>query len=211
MFNAVSSRISAFFLILIFALPAYTYAQEKSTIIVLGDSLSAAYGMSIEQGWVHLLSDRLIAEGNKTSVVNASITGDTSDGGLRRLPDLLTKHQPDVVIIELGGNDGLRGFDLQHTEQQLAQLITASKAAGATPLLVEILLPPNYGKRYTAAFQAIYHRLAETHQITLVPSFLPAVAENPALMQADGIHPAADAQPIIATHMLPFIKQVIAK
>ncbi|GAA5218037.1 arylesterase [Corallincola platygyrae] len=214
MFRAAFTRTITLLIVLVW-LPGYTHAQEKTTIMVVGDSLSAAYGMAMQQGWVHLMSEALTnpkdnQNVNKVDVVNASITGDTSDGGLRRLPALLSKHSPEIVIIELGGNDGLRGFDLAHTERQLSQMIELSQQAGATPLLVEIMLPPNYGRRYTQAFQSIYPRLADKYKITLVPSFLPAVAEDPQLMQADGIHPSAEAQPIISSHMLPYVQAALA-
>jgi acyl-CoA thioesterase-1 len=208
MFKSLSSPIIA--LIVSFLMVNYTYAQEKSTILVLGDSLSAAYGMPVEQGWVNLLAITLKQQGNKINLINASITGDTSDGGARRLPTLLQKHAPDIVIIELGGNDGLRGFDLSHTERQLAAMVEQVQKAGVEPLLVEIMLPPNYGKRYTQAFQNIYSRIAERYQITLIPSFLPAIASDPKLMQADGVHPAASAQPQISQHILPYINQALA-
>lgn len=161
---------------------------------MLGDSLSAGYGVPLEQGWVALLQDRLDAEGYEYRVVNASITGDTTSGGLRRLPRALAIHRPDIVIIELGGNDGLRGTPLQVTRENLRRMIELCRERGAQVVLAGIQLPPNYGARYTEAFARIYRELAEEYDAELIPFFMEGVALDPQMMQADGIHPNAAAQ-----------------
>ena len=161
------------------------------TVLVVGDSLSAGYGMESEQGWVHLLRKQL---GDKAKVVNASISGDTTSGGLARLPRTLAEHQPDIVIIELGGNDGLRGYPVAQIHANLLAMTQAVIAAGATPVLAGMQIPPNYGPRYTAAFRAIYADVAETTGAALVPFLLEGVVTRRELMQHDGIHPTAQAQ-----------------
>lgn len=165
------------------------------TLLVIGDSLSAAYGMPAEQGWVQLMQQRLDQQYPGWTVVNASITGDTTRGGLGRLPGALQRHQPDIVVIELGGNDGLRGFGLQRTEDNLRQMIQLARAEGAQVLLLGIKLPANYGKHYGEKFHAIFSRLSRSEQVPLLDFLLQGIALNPAMMQADGIHPAANAQP----------------
>ncbi|RMF96438.1 MAG: arylesterase [Gammaproteobacteria bacterium] len=169
-------------------------ADAERSILVLGDSLSAGYGVPLEQGWVALLQDRLDAEGYEYRVVNASITGDTTSGGLRRLPRALDTHRPDIVIIELGGNDGLRGTPLQVTRENLRRMIELCRERGAQVVLAGIQLPPNYGARYTEAFARIYRELAGEYGAELIPFFMEGVALDPQMMQADGIHPNAAAQ-----------------
>lgn len=167
-------------------------------ILVLGDSLSAGYGLDDRSdGWVSLLQQRLDAKGTGQQVINASITGDTTHGGLTRLPDALQQHSPGIVILELGGNDGLRGFSLARTRDNLRRMIELSRAAGARVLLLGVKLPANYGRRYGEKFHAIYTALAASEQVALVDFFLEGVAETTELMQPDGIHPAASAQPRI--------------
>ena len=170
-------------------------APSAPTVLVLGDSLSAAYNMPLESAWPRLLEQRLQSEGWDYQVVNASITGETTQGGLTRLPGLLQRHAPRWVIIELGGNDGLRGFSLDLTGSNLARMVELSQHAGATVLLTEILLPPNYGASYTRRCTALYSELAETHDALLVPFFMDGVALVDGMMQADGIHPSEQAQP----------------
>lgn len=176
--------------------PAGSHASPQS-IVVLGDSISAAYGMSLEQGWVALLQDRLDAEGADYTVVNASISGDTSAGGLRRLPALLSTHTPHIVIIELGGNDGLRGYPVSQLTQNLRQMIDLVESAGATAIILPMEIPPNLGKVYTDAFRQSFARAAENSEARVGAFPLESVALNPMLMQADGIHPTAEAQPLI--------------
>lgn len=174
--------------------------------LVVGDSISAAFGLDTAQGWVALLQKRLDQQGRSIQVVNASISGDTSAGGLARLPALLAKHRPALVMIELGGNDGLRGTPLTQLQQNLANMIAASKSSGAQVMLLGMRLPPNYGKRYTEGFAGVYEQLAATHQVPLLPFFLEGVGGVPGLMQADGIHPTADAQPRLLDNLWPLLE-----
>jgi len=178
-----------------------TASEARGTIVVLGDSLSAAYEMELEQSWPKLLERRLQKQGFGHAVVNASITGETTQGGAARLPRLLDKHRPDWVIIELGGNDGLRGFSLDVTRRNLAGMIEQSQAAGARVLLAGIMLPPNYGQTYTERFQAIYGELAERYGTLLVPFFMEGVALVEGMMQGDGIHPTVAAQPVLLDNL----------
>ena len=173
---------------------ALTKAQEghaPETVLVVGDSISASYGIQSEQGWVYLLRERL---GDAAEVVNASISGDTTGGGLARLPRTLAEHQPDVVIIELGGNDGLRGYPIANIRANLLAMTQAVIAAGAAPILAGMQIPPNYGPRYTGAFHAVYEDVAKATGAALVPFLLEGVATDRELMQRDGIHPTAQAQ-----------------
>ncbi|SYK54768.1 multifunctional acyl-CoA thioesterase I and protease I and lysophospholipase L1 [Klebsiella pneumoniae] len=173
-------------------------AMAADTLLILGDSLSAGYRMAANAAWPALLNEQWQA---KTPVVNASISGDTSQQGLARLPALLKQHQPRWVLVELGGNDGLRGFPPQQTEQTLRTIIKDIKAANAEPLLMQIHLPANYGRRYNEAFGAIYPALAKEFAIPLLPFFMEEVYLKPQWMQDDGIHPNRDAQPFIADWM----------
>lgn len=167
---------------------------KASTILVLGDSLSAAYGIPYSAGWAQQLQVKLKA---RFDLVNASISGETTDGGLRALPKLLEQHQPSFVIIELGANDGLRGFPLSVIEQNLMRMVTLSKDAGAEVLLIGNHIPPNYGPAYANAFFEIFARVARRTDSALVPFMLEGVATRPELMQDDGLHPKAEAQSII--------------
>lgn len=166
-------------------------------ILILGDSLSAAYGMEISQAWPSLLQDRLTDNGSVYRVFNSSITGDTTQGGLTRLPRLLNKHQPDIVLVELGGNDGLRGISIDVTRENLSSMIRLSQQSGASVILAEMRIPPNYGRTYSEKFNANYDMLAGQFDIVLLPFLLQDIALQEGLMQADGIHPTAIAQPII--------------
>lgn len=166
-----------------------------ATILVLGDSLSSAYGMEVDQGWVRLLDRRLNSgKDGRYRVVNLSMAGETTRGGRTRLPQALRQHAPDLVILELGGNDGLRGFPIPEIERNLEAMIVESKAADSDVLLLGMRLPPNYGPRYTRAFADIYKALASRHQVLLVPFFLEGVATDTAFMRPDRIHPRANAQ-----------------
>ncbi|HCC80696.1 MULTISPECIES: arylesterase [unclassified Methylophaga] len=169
---------------------------QRKNLLIVGDSLSAAYGIDSDAAWVELLKERLEQETPGTwNVANASISGETTDGGLRRLPDLLDKHDPAIVVIELGGNDGLRGFPPDVIRTNLAKMIQLSQQHGAEILLVGIEIPPNYGQRYTTAFANVFSSLAEEYNLSFVPFFLADVYDGEAMMQADGIHPTAKAQP----------------
>jgi acyl-CoA thioesterase-1 len=168
-----------------------------SGILVVGDSLSAGYGLEQQQVWVTLLRDRLASAGYSIPVVNASITGDTTRGGLARLPAALTREEPDLVVIALGGNDGLRGFAPDQTRRNLREMIHLSRKSGADVLLLGVKLPANYGKTFGEKFHRVYLDLAAELDVPLVPFFLEGVAETRDLMQPDGIHPSAAAQPRI--------------
>ena len=178
--------------------------QTSSTIMVLGDSISAAYGIAREQGWVKLLENHLQQQYNSKNyqVVNASISGETTAGALSRLPKLLAQYQPAIVIIELGGNDGLRGFPITQFRQNLEQLITLAQTAEAKVLLTGMRIPPNYGPRYTQMFYASYGEMAQNYNVPLVPFLLEEIAIHPELMQKDGIHPVAAAQAQILHNVL---------
>ena len=170
---------------------------ESPVILVLGDSLSAGYGIPVEKGWVSLLQRRLVERGFPYRVVNASISGDTTSGGLSRLPAALELHRPAIVVLELGANDGLRGQPPMAMSRNLSQMIERSQQAGARVLLAEMRIPPNYGPLYTQKFQATFGELAQHYAIPLIPFLLDGVAGNPALIQDDGLHPRAEAQPRI--------------
>lgn len=168
---------------------------------MLGDSLSAGYQMPIEKAWPSLLPKVMEEKGKPVSIINGSISGDTTGNGLSRLPQLLEQHQPNVVLIELGANDGLRGFPPNLIQNNLTQLIEMTRASNAIPLLMQIHVLPNYGKRYTKAFSAVYPTTAEQLNVTLIPFFLEDVIVKPEWMMPDGLHPTADAQPWIANFM----------
>ncbi|MCG8519472.1 MAG: arylesterase [Pseudomonadales bacterium] len=183
---------------------------NQGTLLIMGDSLSAAYGVPTEQAWVALLKSRLESEGlGDWQVVNASISGETTDGGARRLPDLLMQHQPDVVVIELGGNDGLRGFPPPVIKRNLESMIDNSLDAGADALLVGIQIPPNYGERYTRMFADIYPSLSEQHELPLVPFFLDGIYNQQGMMQGDGIHPTAEAQSRLLDNVWPHLAPLL--
>jgi acyl-CoA thioesterase-1 len=200
-------------LVLIFALLAFISVPAASapapTILVVGDSLSAAFGISQEESWVALLEQRLRSAGFRHKVVNASITGDTTTGGLKRLPRALSVHRPSVVIIELGGNDGLRGTPIKVMRDNLTRMIELSKQAGARVLLAGIQIPTNYGGPYTREFAAVYPALAKSHGVGLVPFFLEGIALRDELFQSDGIHPTAEAQPILVDNVWPVLKPLL--
>lgn len=166
--------------------------------MVFGDSLSAAYGIGAARGWVTLLAERLKRERPDYSVVNASISGETSAGGRSRIEAALARHRPAVVVVELGGNDGLRGLPVAQMQKNLGEIIERSQRAGARVLLVGMRMPPNYGPDYTAAFERAYRELARRHKTALVPFLLEDIAEKPEYFQPDRIHPTEAAQPLIA-------------
>ena len=176
--------------------PTAVWSKPASppVILVMGDSLSAAYGIETSQGWVALLAERLKTRAYDYRVVNASVSGDTSAQGLTRLPMELTQHRPAIVILELGANDGLRGLSVIAMQANLAKMISLSKQARAKVLLLGILLPPNYGPEYTQKFAAVYPRLAQDYHVPLVPFLLEGVAQHREWLQADGMHPLAPAE-----------------
>ena len=186
-----------------------TGAAPAPSILVVGDSLSANYGIELRDGWVTLLQQRLPRQGYPHTVVNASISGDTTSGGRARLPAALKRHRPQIVILELGGNDGLRGLSLRETRANLEAMVRAAQTAGARVLLVGIHLPPNYGPEFTRKFHAIYHELARAHDTALVPFLLEGVALTPGLMQPDGIHPRAAAQTRLLDNVWPHLEPLL--
>jgi acyl-CoA thioesterase-1 len=179
-----------------------TLAEDsRPAILVLGDSLSAGYGLDLGDTWAALLQARLNAEGYGYRVVNASISGDTTGNGLRRLPRALDIHQPEIVVIELGGNDGLRGISVEVMRANLETIIQQIQTQGAQVLLAGILIPPNYGDEYTTQFAAVYPMLAEQYGTALIPFFMEGVALDGNLMMADGIHPNKLAQPLLVDNV----------
>jgi acyl-CoA thioesterase-1 len=188
-------------------------AQARETgILVLGDSISAAYGMSLEQGWVALMAQQMAEDhGRPYRVVNASISGETTAGALRRLPGLLQQHAPDLVIIELGGNDGLRGYPIPKFRANLESMVALSREAGAEVILLPMEIPPNYGSRYTSAFRETYVAVADQKDVLLAPFILEGVATDPDLMQPDGIHPTPDAQPLMLENVLPTVLEALGR
>jgi acyl-CoA thioesterase-1 len=179
----------------IFSAPALS--ADAPVVLVVGDSLSAGYGMELSQSWPRLLQNRLKDNGHEYRVINSSITGDTTQGGLTRLPRLLGKYDPSLVVIELGGNDGLRGLSINVTRNNLSSMVEQSQDSGAKVILTGIQLPPNYGQMYTEQFYSMYGELEEQYGLLLIPFFMEDVAFDPELMQADGIHPNAKAQPML--------------
>jgi len=194
-------------LILFLATPAV--AGGAPVIAVLGDSLSAAHGMDRDDGWVSLLEDRLAAEGFPHEVVNASISGETSRGGRDRVADVLAEHRPTVLIVELGGNDGLRGQPLSTLRENLTAIVEHGRDAGAEVLLLGVRLPPNYGRGYIEEFAAVYAEVAETTGVALVPRLLEGVADRRQLMQGDGVHPTATAQPTMLENVWPALEPLL--
>ena len=193
------------------AVPAHAQSGNKPALLVLGDSLSAEYGIARGTGWVSLLQDRLSKERFDYSVVNASISGETTIGGKTRLPDLLKRHRPAVVIVELGANDALRGFPLQTTEANLRTIVSDAQQAGATVLLVGMRIPPNYGQDYTERFFALYSKLAKEKRAALVPFLLDNVISRPEWFQTDRIHPTSAAQPTLLDNVWSQLKPLLKK
>ena len=184
-------------------------SPDKPAILVVGDSLSAGYGLDPEQGWVALLEARLAENGHGYRVVNASISGDTTSGGRSRLPRALRVHEPAIVVIELGGNDGLRGLPVKTFRDNLRAMVDMSLEGGAAVLLVGIHIPRNYGPDYAEAFHGVYHELATGYELPLVPFLLDGVALDRSLMQDDGIHPNAAAQPRLLDNVWPHLQPLL--
>lgn len=180
--------------------------NDSTTLLVWGDSLSAAYGIPVEKGWVNLLQEKL---GDKYKVVNGSISGETSAGGLTQLPDALKEFKPDYMLLELGANDGLRGIALDEMHSNLEQMIKLAQDAGAKVVLIGIKLPPNYGPAFNDKFDAVYTELAKQYDLPLVPFLLEGVAEDWDLMQADGLHPVAEAEPKVLENVWKVLEGVL--
>ena len=188
---------------------AGTNTARANTLLVVGDSISAAYGMSLDKGWVALLAGRMAESHPDYTVINASISGETTGGALRRIDQLLAQHQPSVVLIELGGNDGLRGFPINRFRDNLTQLAQRSQAAGAKVIIAAIRIPPNYGSRYTSSFHDSFALVADATDSLLAPFILQDIATEPGLMQADGIHPTVEAQQILLDNLYPYIEKAL--
>ena len=201
----IKKRISSYLVLLALCLsPTWVFAK---TVMVLGDSISAGYGIEPQQAWVNLLQKRLDQQYPKQhKVVNASVSGETTSGALARLPKLLQTHKPNVVVIELGGNDGLRGQPPQMIQKNLAQLIQQSQKANATVVVLGMKMPPNYGTAYSKAFENNYKVVSQQYKVKLLPFFLEGVAGNNSLMQKDLVHPNGKAQPILLNLAYPYIK-----
>jgi len=186
-------------------------APEQPGIVVLGDSLSAAYGMPRDQGWVALLGDKLESKGYPHTLVNASISGETTSGGLRRLPALLEKHQPEIVILELGANDGLRALSLEAMRKNLTSMVEQSQAAGAQVLVLGMRIPSNYGPAYTGEFHTAFKQVAQAQDTALLDFFLAPIALKESYFQNDRIHPNAKAQPLLLEHVWPALAPLLKK
>lgn len=196
-------------LLALLSLPAQGQTGRASRVLVLGDSLSAEYGLQRGSGWVALLERRLSQSGWSGNVINASVSGETTAGGKTRLPGLLSRHQPDVVIIELGGNDALRGLSLANTESNLRAMIRASRDSGARVLVLGMQMPPNYGATYSKAFEAVFERSAREEKVDWVPKFLKGIGERLDLFQADRIHPTEQAQALMLENVWPALKRLL--
>ncbi|SFU43574.1 acyl-CoA thioesterase-1 [Halomonas korlensis] len=203
------TRATARWLVVLLALVAApAIAEPRPVILIMGDSLSAAYGIEQEAGWVGLLEARL---DTTAKVINASISGETSSGGASRLPELLGQHEPDIVLLELGGNDGLRGLPPTQFEANMRRMIEASLAVDAEVVLLGIDIPPNYGQAYRNAFADVFVRLADDYDLPLLPFLLEDVALVDGLMQDDGIHPTTEAQPIILDNVWPVLEPLLER
>ena len=185
--------------------------SKAQTIVIFGDSLSAAYGIKQDEGWVALLQQRLALNKQNYQVVNASISGETTSGGLSRFAAMLKQQKPNIVVIALGGNDGLRGLKVSDIKTNLDKMILQAKAVNAQVLLLGVKIPPNYGLKYSQQFSQNYAELAKKNRLALVPFFLDGVAGNPKLIQADGLHPVAAAQPKILENVWPTLTKMLQK
>ncbi len=185
--------------------------DQSQLIVVMGDSISAAYGIQREQGWVHLLDQRLRTEEAAWQVANASVSGETTGGGLARLPGVLDELHPQLVIIELGGNDGLRGYPVAKIRSNLTRMVELVRGAGAVPVIAAMRIPPNYGPRYTRAFDGVFAEVASATDTALIPFLLEDVALQPGMMQNDGIHPTAVAQPLLVQAVLTTLAPLLSQ
>ena len=214
MLKPIADKSRLFLTLLVFswlAVAGRAAADSAYTLMVYGDSLSAAYGIDESEGWVELLSKKLANEGYPYQVVNGSVSGETTTGGLSRLPAMLDSYQPDLVILELGGNDGLRGLPLNAIRQNLVTMAEMSLESGAEVLLAGIQIPPNYGPRYTEPFYQQFSEIAEQLELPLVPFLIDGIPQQPELMQNDGIHPKAEAQSMIVDNVWPVLKPLLEK
>lgn len=199
-------KFTTILILLVFIRPAFA----NVSLVVLGDSLSAGYGMSKSESWVGILEQRWQQNYPEVELINASISGETTQGALRRLDGIIERHQPSAVFIELGGNDGLRGFDVSSVKENLQQIITRLQNEEIEVTISQIQIPPNYGQRFTQMFADVFPQLAQENDIELIPFFMEQIAINPELMQDDGIHPNRAAQPKIADIMEPYLLEMVA-
>ncbi|MDG2107576.1 MAG: arylesterase [Woeseiaceae bacterium] len=197
--------------LVILLVPVTMVRAEEPTIVIFGDSLSAGYGIEVDQSWGSLLQARLKEQGYEYKVVNASISGETTQGGVTRIDSIMSDFSPDLVILELGGNDGLRGFPPARIENNLEKVIVQAKSAGAAVVLLGIRIPTNYGSRYSAAFEAVFRNLSERLKIQWIEFFMEGIALNDDLLQEDRIHPNASAQPILLDNAWPIISATLQK
>jgi acyl-CoA thioesterase-1 len=195
--------------LIVLLMTAGAQGTQPPTVLVFGDSLSAGYGIDVDHSWTALLQNRLEEQGYEHRVVNASISGETTEGGAARIETALNTFSPDLIILELGGNDGLRGFPPQRMKSNLERIIQRSKASGASVVLLGIRIPTNYGPRYTAAFEDVYRQVAEDLDVRWIEFFMEGVALNDDLLQADRIHPNAEAQPILLENAWPIISATL--
>ncbi|MDP4940944.1 MAG: arylesterase [OM182 bacterium] len=213
----IKALFSAVYAALLLTQAAAAFAEETPSagsspqpkILIFGDSLSAAYGIGEDEGWVTLLAERLAQEDSELEVVNGSVSGETTTGGRARLPSLLARYNPAFVLIELGGNDGLRGLPLSLMRENLTDMIQLSQTSGATVMIAGMQIPPNYGPRYTEPFFAQYAELAEEFDLYLIPFLIDGIPQQPELMQADGIHPKAEAQSMILDNFWPVLLEAL--
>jgi acyl-CoA thioesterase-1 len=196
--------------LVLFLVAAASHATSVPTVLVFGDSLSAGYGIDVDQSWTTLLQSRLNAQGYEHRVINASISGETTEGGKTRIGAALNNFEPELVILELGGNDGLRGFPPGVMKENLREIIQSTRASGAAVVLLGIRIPTNYGPRYTQAFEGVYRELAAELDVPWIEFFMDGVALNESLMQDDGIHPNAEAQPILLDNAWPIISEALS-
>ena len=196
-------------ILILFLTFSYSITAETKKLLILGDSISAGYGLKESENWVQLLDVSLSLSGSELKIINSSISGDTTTGGLSRIENDLATHEPNYVLVELGGNDALRGYPINKIKNNLLKIIDAAFTAKANPIIMQIRIPPNYGKNYVAAFESIYSEIAEEKNIPLLTFLLEKVALDKSLMQLDGIHPNQKAQQIIANQVKEELLSII--
>ena len=196
-------------ILILFLFFSYSITADTKKLLILGDSISAGYGLKESENWVQLLETSLNASSIELKIINSSISGDTTTGGLSRIESDLREHNPNYVLVELGGNDALRGYPIEKIKTNLLKIIDASTAAGANPIIMQIRIPPNYGKNYVTAFESIYSEIAVEKNIPKMSFILEKVALDKSLMQLDGIHPNSKAQPVIAKQIEIELKKII--
>ncbi|MBX2882927.1 MAG: arylesterase [Granulosicoccus sp.] len=204
-------KITAGFLLIFTLLTIQPIRAEGYTALVVGDSISAAYGLNEQDGWVFLAEQQLREKGHDVTFINASISGDTTAGGLRRLPDALQRFDPDLVIIELGGNDGLRGYPINAMQQNLEKMAVLSQDQGAEVLILGMMIPSNYGQAYLKMFAKAFADAAKATDSEFIPFLLEPIALDTNYFQSDGIHPNAEAQPLMADHVMPTMLEILEK